>query len=152
MFLRRFQYDAWANQRFLALLQSVAPALPAAELLYAHIHQAQRIWLWRILGNEKVYQLERFPQMTLAEAVTLRDEITAPLHDIAQEYSRKPDPTRVIHFHDLQGNPQADHLEDILDQLFTHGAYHRAQIAVLLRQAGHTPPNTDYIAFCRQLK
>jgi uncharacterized damage-inducible protein DinB len=30
-----------------------------------------------------------------------------------------------------------------------HGAYHRGQIALLIRQAGAVPAPTDYVAFVR---
>lgn len=40
-------------------------------------------------------------------------------------------------------------LEDILIHLLNHGTYHRAQLAMDLRQHGLEPINTDYINFVR---
>ncbi|MCC6546025.1 DinB family protein [Candidatus Sumerlaeota bacterium] len=150
--LRRFQFDVWANARILVALQSANPSVPAGEHLFAHIHQAQRIWLGRILGNDSTQKFDRFPSLTLTEAIALRDDITKELHAYIATLCQEADLARVVRFNDLSGNPQADRLADILDQLFVHGAYHRAQIATLLRQAGITPPNTDYIAYVRSLK
>jgi uncharacterized damage-inducible protein DinB len=38
---------------------------------------------------------------------------------------------------------------DMLLQVFTHGGYHRGQIAMEMRKAGLEPINTDYINFVR---
>jgi len=38
----------------------------------------------------------------------------------------------------------------MLLQAFTHGGYHRGQIAMQLRQQGLEPVNTDYIIWVRQ--
>jgi uncharacterized damage-inducible protein DinB len=35
----------------------------------------------------------------------------------------------------------------VLDQLITHGTYHRGQVTTMLRQVGRTPVNTDPIFF-----
>ena len=40
---------------------------------------------------------------------------------------------------------------DMLMQVFTHGGYHRGQIAMEMRRAGLEPINTDYIVFLRAL-
>ncbi len=39
-------------------------------------------------------------------------------------------------------------ITDVLTQIHTHGAHHRAQILALMREAGLEPPNVDYIRFC----
>jgi uncharacterized damage-inducible protein DinB len=38
---------------------------------------------------------------------------------------------------------------DMLLHVALHGAYHRGQIALLVRAGGSTPSPTDYIAFIR---
>lgn len=49
-----------------------------------------------------------------------------------------------------QGTPFQTSVGDILMHLASHGAYHRGQIALLLRQAGAEPLNTDFITFVRE--
>ena len=39
---------------------------------------------------------------------------------------------------------------EVLMHVFSHGVYHRGQIALALRQAGAEPINTDYITFVRE--
>ena len=41
-------------------------------------------------------------------------------------------------------------LRDILTHVVNHGTHHRAQIALVLREAGIAPPATDYIYFVRE--
>jgi uncharacterized damage-inducible protein DinB len=45
--------------------------------------------------------------------------------------------------------PFANTIFDMLLQVFTHGGYHRGQIAMEMRRAGLEPINTDYIVFLR---
>jgi uncharacterized damage-inducible protein DinB len=46
---------------------------------------------------------------------------------------------------DNQGESFINAIEDILQQVITHSAYHRGQIATDLRSAGFTPAYTDFI-------
>ena len=44
-----------------------------------------------------------------------------------------------------KGQSWTSRVEDVLTHVLLHGAYHRGQIASALREAGLTPPYTDYI-------
>jgi uncharacterized damage-inducible protein DinB len=41
---------------------------------------------------------------------------------------------------------------DIMAHLVNHGTYHRGQVAVLLREKGYDPVNTDFITYDRVLR
>jgi uncharacterized damage-inducible protein DinB len=56
---------------------------------------------------------------------------------------------RVIHYANSAGKEFDTRLEDILLHVALHGAYHRGQVALVLRDAGAEPGPTDYIAFVR---
>ncbi len=56
---------------------------------------------------------------------------------------------RAIAYVNSKGEAFESTVGDILLHVAQHGAYHRGQIARLLREAGHTPPYTDFIQFAR---
>jgi uncharacterized damage-inducible protein DinB len=42
-----------------------------------------------------------------------------------------------------------NNVQQIMIHLVNHGTYHRGQVAMLLRQKGFEPVNTDYITYDR---
>jgi uncharacterized damage-inducible protein DinB len=49
-----------------------------------------------------------------------------------------------------RGEPFTTRLEDILAHVVLHGAHHRGQIALRVREAGGDPAGTDYITYVRR--
>jgi uncharacterized damage-inducible protein DinB len=47
------------------------------------------------------------------------------------------------------GEDYTNNVEMIMIHLVNHSSYHRAQIAMLLRQKGFEPINTDFITYDR---
>jgi len=45
------------------------------------------------------------------------------------------------------GTPWTYSLRHMLTQVLTHSAYHRGQVASMIRQIGGTPPATDFLVF-----
>ena len=54
-----------------------------------------------------------------------------------------------VAYHNSRGEPFETPLAEISAHVVSHGAYHRGQIAALLRAAGLAPPPTDRIAYAR---
>jgi uncharacterized damage-inducible protein DinB len=52
-------------------------------------------------------------------------------------------------YHNSTGAAFRTPVGDVLQHVFLHGHYHRGQAAAALREAGTTPPWTDYIAWVR---
>ena len=59
------------------------------------------------------------------------------------------DLVRTIAYVNSKGQRWDSPIEDVLVHVLMHGAYHRGQIASALREAGVTPPYTDYIHAAR---
>ena len=59
------------------------------------------------------------------------------------------DPAATIAYINSQGMPFENTIADVLLQIFTHGCYHRGQIALDLRQNGLEPVLTDYAGYLR---
>lgn len=142
------EYNIWANQTMLDVFASL-PEVPAnSARLLSHALNAQAIWIARITGTEspvKVWQehnleelqkLHQYASYKIAELVANSDEA---------EFNR------LIDYTNSQGNKYSTRVLDILTHAFNHATYHRAQVATDLRKCGHTPPNTDYVTYVREL-
>ncbi len=153
-FRRWFQYERAAHARVFASLESVPPERrDSAEFrkavdLMGHIVAARAIWLARIEGSAP-FAGPRFPTDAVLDdvkadwaAVERRwRDCLAGLDDEAI--------SRVVHYKTLTGFDSTDLVEDMLAQLFGHSSYHRGQIAMLVRAAGGTPAETDFIHWVR---
>ncbi len=55
-----------------------------------------------------------------------------------------------ITYNNLAGDSFESSISDIITQLFSHGSYHRGQVARIIRESGQKPLSTDFIVFARQ--
>jgi uncharacterized damage-inducible protein DinB len=144
---RQFAYDEWANREVLAGLKaSASPALRPRQLL-AHILSAERLWLERI--RKQPQSLPVWPDFTL-------DQCEAQIADIAQlwrNFLSQLSPAGLadtVVYKNSKGEPWTSTVEDILTHVILHSAYHRGQIASLVRAGGEQPAYTDFIHAVRQ--
>lgn len=145
-FSRLFQYNRWANNRFAEVLTSEKINDPKINRLLAHIAAAQLIWLNRI-EPVSVAVPKVFPEFPLNEALDSLNQGSQLWLDFLQH---ETDFTRVITYQNSKGVSFQTSLEDITAHVANHGTHHRGQIATILRQAGHTPPASDFIFFSRE--
>jgi len=132
-----FDYDLWANLRWLGTLESLKRPDPDTGI-FQHMMAAQEIWLRRCRGHSPA----AMPTPSLDEATlkTLnRDwkELLAALpHDPIIEYRRTTGETNALHLH------------QIARHVVNHGTYHRGELRGLRRAAGDTDfPETDLAGF-----
>ena len=140
-------YEAWANQEAAAaLLRSVKPPERALRIM-AHIIGASWLWYSRLVKQPS--QVTVWPTFDL-------DALSAELnklHHVWERYVATLSPEQLIakvDYVNSKGEPWTSTVEDVLTHLFMHSAYHRGQIAVLLRMNDHEPAYTDYIHATRQ--
>jgi ribosomal-protein-alanine N-acetyltransferase len=143
--IRLADHMRWADHEVHSALATGVPD-PRALQLYAHILAAEAVWLARLRGTEPPVPV--WPTLTLDDARRLGDQVTEDLR--AYLWQLEPEGLdRLIAYRTSRGDPHETRAEDILCQVLLHGAYHRGQVASLLRAAGRTPPSTDYISFVR---
>jgi uncharacterized damage-inducible protein DinB len=147
-FTRLFDYTRWADRRLLAHLEHVGEVPPQALTLYAHVVNAERIWLLRIQGVD-TNAMEIWPSLTLEECRTLTYE-TGTLYAAYLEDATDAELERFVQYRNQTGAEYRTRVFDILTHVSLHGAYHRGQIATRLREAGIEPVNTDFITFVRE--
>ncbi len=135
---RLFSYDHWASRE---VLKSELP--DSAVRLLAHIIGAQWIWLSRLSGTPQ--KMAVWPELTrthcAGELDLLRDAWTQTLGTASLQSS--------IRYANSRGEQWTSVVEDVLTHVILHGAYHRGQIAAVVRGAGEEPPYTDYIQCTR---
>ena len=142
-----FAYDTWANREVLTGLSALemAPARPVQ--LLAHIVSAERLWLERLQEKPQSYPV--WPDFALLECRREIEELeqswTAYIADLSLQRL-----LRAVDYKNSKGERWSNSILDILMHVVVHSAYHRGQIAMAVREAGCTPPYTDFIHAVRQ--
>lgn len=139
-----YTYNHYYNNEFLNDLR--APEVPEQCLqLMAHIFNTHHIWLRRIQNQQVSFQLwqahdletqGRLNQQLHQETFQILEETG----DLAQQY---------VFYQNNEGRSYVNKHSEILFHLINHSTHHRAQIALLLRQAGIVPTGSDYIFYKR---
>ena len=138
---RLFEYDAWANREEVALLRSLAKPPENAIKILAHIIGTQ----WLFLGR-----LRRDPKPEIVWPDLQLDKIGAQVEKLAAAWPAELGRTDVVEYTNSKGEKWTSRADDILTHVILHGAYHRGQIATIVRGSGETPAYTDYIHCVRQ--
>jgi uncharacterized damage-inducible protein DinB len=144
-FLKIYKYNQWANKRVIKCLATQQVADEKTLTLMSHVLSALNIWLARIEGRSTAsyplwhqYSLEQLQDMA---------------HEIGQKWLAFIDAhesfNRELTYTNYVGEPYINNVESIMIHLVNHSTYHRAQIALLLRQNGFEPVNTDFITYDR---
>lgn len=153
----------WARERMLASVAQLTPeemdrslggSFGSIRATLAHMAWAETIWLsrlWAVAGAAAAPPISQDELARLAPEkfnAAWRDA-TAGLRTWLR--ARSAGPVReVIAYSKAGAPPQSTPAADIILQLSHHHAYHRGQIAHMLRQLGRVPPQTDYISYFRQ--
>lgn len=147
-FLKLYQYNAWANSRVIKALTRQLVRDEKILSIMGHIVAAQFLWLHRIKGLPPAevklwgdYSLEKVTEMAEEAGI-----LWLKFVDANENFDRELTYTNYV------GDPYVNNVETIMIHLVNHSSYHRAQIAMLLRQKGLEPINTDFITYDRVLR
>ena len=141
-FRRELHYDDWANREVLRHLQRESSPPASCVGWFAHVLGAKAEWLARLEGQKS--ELPVWPKLTL-------DELEPSLGRLRERWTHylerlgPADLARSISYVNTKGDTWRSRIDDVLTHVLVHGAYHRGQIASAMREAGLTPPLTDYI-------
>jgi uncharacterized damage-inducible protein DinB len=143
--LKLIDYDEWANHQIFEAIQEVEGHVHKKEIwkLFSHLLAAQNVWINRV--QEKPNKVEIWPNLSIDEVGDLLKENPIKLRGLI------PEKDKVIHYENSKGRSFQNKVEEIVMHIVIHGQHHRAQISKLLRQAGISPPGTDFIFFLRTL-
>ncbi len=144
-FRNLFAHDKWAIDRSLATIQWLANS--RAQLMLSHILLAEKIWLDRLKGEDQTVA-DVFTALSLDECVHASRELNAEYINYIGSLSES-DLDSLVSYKTIKGDPFQTSVKDILTHVGIHGAYHRGQIAMLVRDGGGEAVGTDYILFTR---
>jgi uncharacterized damage-inducible protein DinB len=148
-------WTIWADRHQLGALASV----PEEHLLVdtgssfgsllgtlAHVLGAEQTWLSRFVGTPlpSVPGLETYP--TLAALQAGFEEHWPGIEFFLASLSAEQLAAEVT-WVNSRGERFTRPLWEPLAHMVTHSAYHRGQVATLLRQLGHEPPSTDLVRY-----
>ncbi|HVO59662.1 MAG TPA: DinB family protein [Terriglobales bacterium] len=142
-----FAYDQWANGEVLSSFRSAGTPPSRSLRLLAHVLGTEYVWFSRIKAQKS--PLAVWPELDLAQC----DRHTRELGHIWSNYLDELDEAaceRNVVYQNTKGETWSNSVEDILTHVIMHSAYHRGQIAMDMRAAGHTPAYTDFIHGLRQ--
>lgn len=153
---RLYEYNLWANDQFVDALKAISEDELRAEVessyrsllaTFEHIVGAEWVWLQRLQGTSPTALPIIGQSFEGLEAMldVLESERSEYLDNLTPD-----DLSGTLTYRDIRGTEYTNPLGDILAHVVNHSSYHRGQLATLLRQAGVTPPSTDYILWIRQ--
>ena len=144
-------HNCWANARIIKRLDAIAAngtPLPVRALhLFSHVLNAQAIWIARVTGTRSPVKVFQYHDLA---ALRPLHEITCPK---LAELIKKADAAelgRLIEYTNTQGKAYQTPVEEIFTHCFMHSSYHRAQVALAIRDASFEPVNTDYVTWVRE--
>ena len=144
-FVKLYEYNAWANKRVLGTLVRQQVQDEKIMQLMGHIVAAQFLWLHRIKGLPPP-DVKLWGEYKLDQLVTLAEKAGSQWLEFVNSTD---DFNRQMTYKNYVGEPYTNNVEMIMIHLVNHSSYHRAQIAMLLRQKGFEPINTDFITYDR---
>ncbi len=141
-----FRYTRWAHGRILDAMQAADAVPERATTLLGHLLRAQDIWYGRVAGTDHA-TLDLWATDSVQDCA---DRLEASTRRWAALLGDRDDALDApVAYTNSSGTAFETPLQDILLHVVNHGTHHRAQIALLLREANIAPPATDYIFFRR---
>lgn len=142
---RSLAHRAWADDLLFDALRD-KPSLTTAWREYTHVLGAAAVWLARL--EQRPSSVVVWPTLTVDEADALRQSLAVGYEDYLNTLDARP-LDESVEYTNSAGQTFRTSIVDILQHVTLHGQYHRGKINLLLRQAGHEPAPTDFIAFVR---
>ena len=153
-------YNRWANHEYLDVIAGLSSEQFTRKLGGSFgsvrdtlVHLAWAEWLWAKRWQRSSPQMRAIP-----DQFPTVDSIRLYLKDVEQAQMRvfegaEADIRTVrIRYTNLKREEWEYTLEQMVHHLAMHSAYHRGQLATLLRQLEIVPPATDYLIYLDSLR
>ncbi len=151
-------YNAWATNRIFEAVETLPPEEAMQDMKSSHksIHGtlthlvgAEKIWLSRMVGTPDKGMIKPPDVPTIADAKSAWEQTGfATARFLGTMTDRKLQETFTMST--AKGEQFTHSFAQALQHVVDHSTYHRGQVITLMRQMGHTPPNTGMISFFRE--
>jgi len=155
-----YDYNYWANRRILAAAAQLSPEefvapqnLSWGSIRDVLVHTLGAEWLWRIRCQEHrspstMLDPQQFPTVESIATRWAEEEkaMRAYLASLTEDDLSQP-----LAYVTTAGRPFSSTLWHILVHVVNHGTQHRAEIAQVLTQLGHSPGDLDMILYDREM-
>ena len=148
-FIDLFKYNHWANLRMLGAIEEHDLDDDMLLKLFSHLLSSQIIWLNRI----KELPTSPFPlweKYKLNELKSMVRESTDNWLNYVEHGHKKDTFEEMIFYRNTKGEKFENTIRHIITHVINHSTYHRAQMAMRLRELSIDPPATDFIVYSRQ--
>lgn len=155
-------YNYWANGLILkfaekltneTFISPVSETVGSPREILGHVMFAETVWLDRMQGVQK--PVEELRKTLRAEKYPEIKDLYGDWFDIElrmRQFLAEMDEKTLLNTFTYSRGDDAVHEDryiDIFTQLFFHGMQHRANMAQILTDFGHSPGNIDYIVYLR---
>ncbi len=147
-FQKLYLYNEWANNRVLKALKGQQVADSKILEIMGHVVAAQLLWLHRV-KHLPPPDVKLWGLYSLEEIASMSDSACKQWLQFVAERDTFNEELSYLNY---KGEPYTNNVETIMIHLVNHSSYHRAQVALLLRQKGYEPVNTDFITYDRILR
>lgn len=144
-FLKLYNYNYWSNKRVLGTIQKQDVSDAKILQLMGHVLAAQYLWLHRIKGLPAP-DVKLWGEYPLERLLEMAEDVGKQWLDFVE---RTDDFDRELTYRNYTNDPYTNNVENIMIHLVNHSSYHRGQVAMLMRQKGFEPINTDFITYDR---
>ena len=124
-----------------------APQLePRGWEIATHVLEAEGLWMERLHG--RISAAHSWPKAKTGGELAELVERNAGAY--AEYIARLGESNPSVTYTNSKGETFTNTAQDMLAHVFSHGCYHRGQIAQMVKRGGGTPVLTDYIFFVRE--
>lgn len=159
LLIEQLRYNQWAVRQYIEVLRQVDSAQFKGNMnsSFSSIHETlghmlwvEELWYERWQGHlvKKLFDSKNNPSLEILESRFA--EIHTKQIQLLESHADGSE-NRRISYVNFQGQKWEYNLSQLVQHLVFHSAYHRGQIATMLRQIGRVPPKTDYLVFIDEL-
>lgn len=150
-----YDYNYWANKKILSVISRLTPeefTRPVAggygsvRDTMVHLLSTEWGWLSRCGGHERGERLDADDYPTVESLITDWENVEQHTRDFLSHLDDK-DLNRNVEYPGKEDKNRSMPLGELLHHSIIHGAHHRGQIALLLRELGYAPGSFDILFY-----
>lgn len=143
------KFDVWSSRKLIDFIVEKGPFEGSETCIsyLSHIINTQKVWFSRTVDLSTDRDLDFWLTYDLKDLKYKVKKAGQAWIDLVGDHDVNLD--RIIQYKNSQGEEYVNAVWQICDHIVLHGQHHRAQVLLLMSQAGLEPPNIDFINYAR---